>query len=123
MYLSIITLNFALVIIIIIASHLVYTHAYPFPQIQIREGLKTERRYVFRVSLQANPLRTPAYNYWFIEFNGESTIPFPGYEVWAFRESYAMPRDSAISSKSDPLDNVVTIQVREGYWTTWSRSR
>ena len=52
---------------------------------------------------------TPTDNSWFLEFNGESCEPFPGYEVWSFAEYYIFPRDTAISTGG--MGNVVVIQL------------
>jgi hypothetical protein len=81
-------------------------------EVTLKRGLKPAKNYVFRINIQANPLFTPDYNYWFLEFNHESTAPFKGYDVFAFTESYITPLDSSISARINPSPNVVTLSLR-----------
>jgi hypothetical protein len=83
--------------------------------LRITHGLAANKQYLFRINLLHNPFVTPPENSWVIEYNGESSNPFWGFNVWAFTSFSAMPirpRDTSVSMADAPTTNVVTISLK-----------
>jgi hypothetical protein len=76
-------------------------------------GLKKFKKYVFRVSVASNPISTPNPNKFILEYNGESSEPFEGFQMWAFTEGEIIPQATGVSLRP-PLstENLVSIQFR-----------
>lgn len=62
----------------------------------ISAGLKKFMKYVFRIGV-TNPIRTPVPNNFIIEYNGESSEPFAGFEMWAFTDGEIIPEARGVS--------------------------
>mmetsp|Transcript_37719 Transcript_37719/g.68199 ORF Transcript_37719/g.68199 Transcript_37719/m.68199 type:complete len:1272 (+) Transcript_37719:2-3817(+) len=75
-------------------------------------GLQEYRGYLFRLSVLRNPSRTPDYNYFVLEYNGEASEPFPGVDIWAFGNTSVLPTTTAASRADYPTYNIVTITLR-----------
>ncbi|KAF4713008.1 hypothetical protein FOZ63_020640, partial [Perkinsus olseni] len=54
-------------------------------------GLEKENLYVFRLRIHSNPLTNPVDNMWTIELGGESSEPFPGFDLWSFHPAEVLP--------------------------------
>lgn len=78
-------------------------------------GLKAEIMYAFRIQVKHNPFATPDPNLWTLDFNGESSAPFPGFILWSFTNTTVV----AVSTAQGPgtidevrVENPVTISLR-----------
>ncbi|CAD7959922.1 unnamed protein product [Amoebophrya sp. A25] len=81
--------------------------------IQMRRGLKGKSVYLFRIAVQSTPSENPSYNMWSLEFNGETSTRFNGYNIWSFTEYSIVPRDSSIIGRSGAVvENEVTISLK-----------
>ncbi|CAD7925059.1 unnamed protein product [Amoebophrya sp. A120] len=49
--------------------------------ITVPVGLDASSTYVFKLQIQNNPSTTPDPNYWTLEYNGESSVPFEGFTL------------------------------------------
>ncbi|CAJ1440618.1 unnamed protein product, partial [Effrenium voratum] len=50
----------------------------------VTDGLQNEVFFPIRIAPLHNPIQQPADNQWTLDFNGESSDPFPGYMLWTF---------------------------------------
>eukprot|EP00928_Gymnodinium_smaydae_P000426 TRINITY_DN10167_c0_g3_i1.p1 TRINITY_DN10167_c0_g3~~TRINITY_DN10167_c0_g3_i1.p1 ORF type:complete len:3827 (+),score=701.08 TRINITY_DN10167_c0_g3_i1:895-11481(+) len=88
-------------------------------------ALETNRRYAFRIDVLANPVTTPWYNKWALEFyghrvngsrHGEASTPFQGFEIWTLSDVRVIAKTTerstlytTTSAQSNALGNVLTI--------------
>eukprot|EP00746_Dinoflagellata_sp_MGD_P164941 gnl/MRDRNA2_/MRDRNA2_93924_c0_seq1.p1 gnl/MRDRNA2_/MRDRNA2_93924_c0~~gnl/MRDRNA2_/MRDRNA2_93924_c0_seq1.p1 ORF type:complete len:3212 (+),score=535.85 gnl/MRDRNA2_/MRDRNA2_93924_c0_seq1:111-9746(+) len=78
-------------------------------------GLKAEIMYAFRIKVQHNPFATPDPNLWTLDFNGESSAPFPGFTLWSFTNTTVVAVSTAQgpgSLEEERVQNPVTISMR-----------
>lgn len=66
-------------------------------------------KYLFRIGLQANPIATPNPNLFVVQFAGQASTPFPGIEIWAFKNVRILPTTTAASTPTFTTTNLVTI--------------
>ncbi|CAE7825321.1 unnamed protein product [Symbiodinium sp. CCMP2456] len=52
--------------------------------ITVPSGLGRNSLYVFRIGVRRNPMSTPEWNKWSINFNEQASDPFQGFTVWTF---------------------------------------
>ncbi|CAE7298783.1 unnamed protein product [Symbiodinium sp. KB8] len=52
--------------------------------ITVPSGLGRNSLYVFRIGVRKNPMSTPEWNKWSINFNEQASDPFQGFTVWTF---------------------------------------
>jgi len=83
-------------------------------RITIPIGLELAVRYAFRIRVQ-NPLNSPEWNKWTLNYNKESSDPFPGFNIWtsvgnptAVPVSYARNQGGS----TDPIVNPVTLTFK-----------
>jgi len=79
--------------------------------ITIPIGLQVLNRYAFRIRVQ-NPLQSPDWNKWTLNYNSESSDPFQGFNIWtAVGNPTATPVSKAKNQggSADPIENPVTI--------------
>eukprot|EP00933_Yihiella_yeosuensis_P016417 TRINITY_DN1403_c1_g1_i1.p1 TRINITY_DN1403_c1_g1~~TRINITY_DN1403_c1_g1_i1.p1 ORF type:complete len:1672 (+),score=277.91 TRINITY_DN1403_c1_g1_i1:210-5018(+) len=64
----------------------------------ITDGLLAENLYPIRVATLKNPLSQPIDNRWTLDFNGESSDPFQGYELWTFTRRSLITASTGMST-------------------------
>jgi len=79
--------------------------------ITVRDGLKKRDNYLMRLSVLRNPERTPDPNMFTLEYNGETSEPFEGIEIWAFKNGTILPTTTASSVRSDKIINPIRITL------------
>jgi hypothetical protein len=81
-------------------------------EITIPPGLTRNVQYVFRITVLRNPITTPAFNKWTIDYNAETSVPFDSFIIWTFT-GMSMSTVSTASSQTGPgvprTENPVTI--------------
>jgi hypothetical protein len=81
-------------------------------EITLPPGLTRNVQYVFRITVRRNPLTTPAWNKWTIDYNEETSMPFESFTIWTFT---GMSMDTVSTAKSQTglsvtrTENPVTI--------------
>eukprot|EP00746_Dinoflagellata_sp_MGD_P124956 gnl/MRDRNA2_/MRDRNA2_59633_c0_seq1.p1 gnl/MRDRNA2_/MRDRNA2_59633_c0~~gnl/MRDRNA2_/MRDRNA2_59633_c0_seq1.p1 ORF type:complete len:1560 (-),score=227.11 gnl/MRDRNA2_/MRDRNA2_59633_c0_seq1:327-4619(-) len=82
-------------------------------ELTISPGLKSFEKYVFRMPIASNPISTPHPNKFILEYNGESSEPFDGFQIWAFTDGEIFPQTTSVSLRPPSLtENLVTILFR-----------
>jgi hypothetical protein len=66
-------------------------------KITIPQGLTRNVHYLFRITIKANPMNTPSWNKWTIDYNDESSLPFESFVIWTWTE---MSMSTVSSAKS-----------------------
>mmetsp|Transcript_863 Transcript_863/g.1807 ORF Transcript_863/g.1807 Transcript_863/m.1807 type:complete len:3591 (+) Transcript_863:462-11234(+) len=69
--------------------------------ITVPVGLDAGSTYVFRLEIANNPSSTPNPNYWTLEYNGESSLPFEGFTLMT-ATGVTLPPVSQSRRSSDP---------------------
>ncbi|CAE8635602.1 unnamed protein product, partial [Polarella glacialis] len=67
-------------------------------RIDIPTGLARRSMYVFRIAVQNNPMETPQFNKWSINFNDEASDPFDGFRIWTSTGMTVNPASTAKSA-------------------------
>ncbi|CAD7936806.1 unnamed protein product [Amoebophrya sp. A120] len=82
-------------------------------RIVMNRGLKGKSVYLFRIAIQSTPAENPSDNRWSLEFNGETSERYEGYNIWSFTDYAVVPRDSSIANRVGLVrENEVTISLR-----------
>lgn len=81
-------------------------------RVTLDPGLTFFAKYLIRISVLENPPVTPDWNYFRLEYNGESSEIFEGPEIWAFKNASIIPTTTAASVSGRWTPNVVTIQLK-----------
>lgn len=74
--------------------------------------LTSPNKYIFRLTVLANPAQTPSPNRFTIEYNGEASEPFEGVQIWAFTNTLIIPTTTAASLRHTGTINNVTVYLR-----------
>lgn len=81
----------------------------------LSDGLNAETLYPFRLAAYTNPVDQPEFNYFSLDYNGESSDPFEGLILWTFKRVQVVPgcdgRSTALSTETK-LSNPITITFR-----------
>eukprot|EP00397_Hematodinium_sp_SG-2012_P000134 GEMP01000134.1.p1 GENE.GEMP01000134.1~~GEMP01000134.1.p1 ORF type:complete len:2985 (+),score=568.53 GEMP01000134.1:27-8981(+) len=94
--------------------------------ITIPDGLEAEKPYIFRVGVLANPTLPDSTAMWSIEFNGESSQPFPSFDLWTFSQAAVVPVATTAATEAPiqiffapfneiPYGGVIVITAAEGF--------
>lgn len=78
-------------------------------------GLASETLYPFRLAAYLNPKDQPEYNYFSLDYNGESSDPFVGFLLWTFKRVQVVAASDARSTplaSEEKLKNPITITFR-----------
>eukprot|EP00930_Biecheleria_cincta_P034639 TRINITY_DN23911_c0_g1_i1.p1 TRINITY_DN23911_c0_g1~~TRINITY_DN23911_c0_g1_i1.p1 ORF type:complete len:3207 (+),score=370.81 TRINITY_DN23911_c0_g1_i1:517-9621(+) len=54
-------------------------------------ALRRFNKYVFRIGIRVNPLETPVWNKWSLNYNDESSDPFVGFTLWTNTDMKVIP--------------------------------
>jgi len=82
--------------------------------ITIPVGLQVLKRYAFRIRVQ-NPLNSPDWNRWTLDYNSEASDPFQGFNIWtAVGKPLVIPTTYSRNQGGSvtPITNPVTIMFR-----------
>jgi len=75
--------------------------------IRIPIGLLRGNVYVFRIGVRSNPMITPAWNRWTIEYNSKASEPFGGFPVWTADGLSVTPSSGAKSATGANVQRTV----------------
>merc|ERR1719506_1564282 len=68
---------------------------------EVMPGMFPDERYSFRINVEQNPDSTPARNIWTLQYDEEASMPFPGFEIWYFRNITIFPVSEAVCPKNN----------------------
>eukprot|EP00931_Biecheleriopsis_adriatica_P114614 TRINITY_DN90538_c0_g1_i1.p1 TRINITY_DN90538_c0_g1~~TRINITY_DN90538_c0_g1_i1.p1 ORF type:complete len:3212 (+),score=723.49 TRINITY_DN90538_c0_g1_i1:26-9637(+) len=81
--------------------------------ISIPIGLGRNNLFAFRIAIKSNPMETPAWNKWSINYNDESSEPFMGFTIWTNTNMVVTPvgtMKSQLGAAVDRTEIPVTFQ-------------
>jgi hypothetical protein len=70
------------------------------------DGLQRRKSYLFRIGV-TNPKHTPVWNYWSIEYNGETADPFEGFPIWTNTDMKILPSTQAKAPYGAEIERMV----------------
>lgn len=78
-------------------------------------GLEPERLYPFRIAVEENPVYQPEPNFWSLDYAGESSDPFVGFQLWTFTRTSVLTVSHAMTRTETNAvlpQNPITITFR-----------
>jgi hypothetical protein len=86
-----------------------------FATITIPSGLVTINYYIFRIGV-TNPITTPVWNKWTIDYSFQTSDPFEGFKIWTFEGTSLTPvsfaRTPELATPSQRIVNPVAINFQ-----------